>query len=485
MRAKRVEGSGADDVSRHWSPREQKKEFFDRIEGYATELADKLTRGDPEDLKRLLEFFSSKCTRWSYLNLLGLMLQRPGIQRPVTIGEARNFGHYKRRDVTPATILVPHVVGDDPRKSPTRAIPAPAPAPDPLASIKWEDNPLHKGCVELYPDGLVLQVWEGPNPIWNWCKKSFPEGSVLESGQTCSMAQAQRGALESLSEQERDLFKNRFLREMERDITDSGPAVKKEEEQPSPRKRLFFKTVACVLDLGKDTVGPKLSQGEKNGDPDRVAKVLGAGKAYAESLGLTIVEEYPGLPGNAPAAVSSNRQLFLATYVSETAQAGNLLHELTHWLLHLKPLEAVPGGVSGGRKLEGPQTPKQFKELQAEACAYVTAKSLGIPREFSVSYLQGFSITKKDLMDNLKIIAATSRTIVQGITEFLQEDQRQDIARNQTLQETQPADSVQSADRGFDSPDEDELWRELEEEYQNQADPDPEVRPAQVIVRKL
>src|ERR1700758_3756354 len=92
------------------SIRERKKQFFDPIDSYATELAEKITKGDSEGLKKLLDFFSSKCVRWSYLNLLGLMLQRPNIQRPVTIREARNLGHYKKKDVTAATILVPHVV---------------------------------------------------------------------------------------------------------------------------------------------------------------------------------------------------------------------------------------------------------------------------------------------------------------------------------------------------------------------------------------
>jgi hypothetical protein len=481
------------------SIRERKKQFFDPIDSYATELAEKITKGDSEGLKKLLDFFSSKCVRWSYLNLLGLMLQRPNIQRPVTIREARNLGHYKKKGVTAATILVPHVVElrvdpGQPGKpgTPNSGVEAWRPSkgeePESPGGLKWDDHPFQKNCVELYLpigaleiaeklrsgafdfngfEGLVLQVWENSPEKWSWCKKQFPLGIVLESGEADSMAQAQTSALLALNELERAWLKNYTGWAPEHELTDAGVAVQKETEKPEPRKRLFFKPVACVLDLGKDTIGPKLQEEEK-ADSQRVAKVLEAGKAYAESLGLTIVDRHltvNTLGNNVPAAVCGNGKLFLSTYVSEAAQAGNLLHELTHWLLHIKP--RIEGDM-----LEGDVVPKQLKELQAEACAYVTARSLGIPRDFSVSYLQSFEVTKKDLMENLKIITATARDLVKGISQFLQENITQEVAQTQPLQRQE-----------FELPKEHEIWSELEKDLQEQPDLDPQLRPAQVIVR--
>src|SRR6202008_781784 len=89
-----------------------KRQHLDSIEKYIIELAENLNKGDHKPLQQLLDFFGAgrKCSRWSYWNLIGLLRQRPDIQRPGKIREAAEVGHYVRRGVDPAAILVPRVI---------------------------------------------------------------------------------------------------------------------------------------------------------------------------------------------------------------------------------------------------------------------------------------------------------------------------------------------------------------------------------------
>ena len=98
-----------------------KRAHLDSIEKHITDLAEKLNQGDQKALQQVLDFFGTgrKCARWSYWNLLGLLRQRPDLQRPVTIREAAEVGHYVKRGVMPAAILVPRVIELPPENGPS------------------------------------------------------------------------------------------------------------------------------------------------------------------------------------------------------------------------------------------------------------------------------------------------------------------------------------------------------------------------------
>jgi hypothetical protein len=75
-----------------------------------------------------MNFFSSLASKWSMTNTIGLFIQKPDIQRPVTIREAeKKFGHKPKRGVRWASILVPCIPRSKPEdEQPQRTPEVPA-----------------------------------------------------------------------------------------------------------------------------------------------------------------------------------------------------------------------------------------------------------------------------------------------------------------------------------------------------------------------
>ena len=84
-----------------------KRTHLDLIEVHISQLAEELNHGNQKALQQVLDVFGAgrKCARWTYWNLLGLLRQRPDLQRPVTIREAAEVGHYLKRGVVAQTSL--------------------------------------------------------------------------------------------------------------------------------------------------------------------------------------------------------------------------------------------------------------------------------------------------------------------------------------------------------------------------------------------
>jgi Zn-dependent peptidase ImmA (M78 family) len=74
---------------------------------HVEELIREIQRGNPEKLKAMLDFFSTKASRWSLNNLIALYVQKPYLERPITINEAKELGRYPVRGTKLACILVP------------------------------------------------------------------------------------------------------------------------------------------------------------------------------------------------------------------------------------------------------------------------------------------------------------------------------------------------------------------------------------------
>jgi hypothetical protein len=84
-----------------------KKRYLDQIDSFLNDLLRDLQKDDPNGLKRLLDFYSTKFQRWSPSNIIGIFIQKPACERPVTVSEVKALGHTIKPGVPRATILVP------------------------------------------------------------------------------------------------------------------------------------------------------------------------------------------------------------------------------------------------------------------------------------------------------------------------------------------------------------------------------------------
>jgi hypothetical protein len=153
-------------------------------------------------------------------------------------------------------------------------------------------------------------------------------------------------------------------------------------------------------------------------------------------------------------------KIFVSETLSPERKIGTWLHELTHWLTHLRPEAALLNIPGAGNPGERPA--RHIRELQAEACAYVVSKSLGVPSSFSIGYLAGWSITKRDVELNLRVIAQAARELLQGITPFIKKNPLR-IEGTLTAAPEPVSEEVVP-----------ESWQEFEKALQSQQDRDEE-----------
>lgn len=104
------------DQPQNGRPSFYKKRYLDRIDSFLHDLLNDLSKDDPAGLKRLLDFYSTKFQRWSPSNIVGIFLQKPKCERPVTVSEAKKLGHTVKPGVPRATILVPVFKPEDPEE---------------------------------------------------------------------------------------------------------------------------------------------------------------------------------------------------------------------------------------------------------------------------------------------------------------------------------------------------------------------------------
>ena len=345
-----------------------KRRYLDSIDSYIINLAKQLNNGDSKGVQQLLDFFSAgmKCSRWSYWNLVGLIRQRP-----VTIREAAGFGHYRKRGVNPVAILVPRVI--EVSSSPKPEVPLKN------SDVLWKTNAAIR--LELFAGNQLLEVWQGPGG-WEWLKANYPERKPIASGCAPSSIEAKDSALASLNEEQlRDLAKASATR---------------------PQTRTYFNLIRCVVDLGRDTIGPDLML-ECNQAAAEVGHILDAVSQYAASVGIEAID---------------SQDLAADGARDPDLEIRARIRELAHRPTDLQPANAQNGGSTAtGRPA------RNIWELQSEACSYVVSRSLGIESEFSISGLRDCRITKRDLELNLRVIAQISREILHGITPLIKAEE--------------------------------------------------------------
>src|SRR5262249_4717874 len=145
--------------------------------------------------------------------------------------EAAEVGHYVKRGVIPAAILVPRVIELPPENEPS-----------PESSLRKEALPWKADAalrLQLISTGVLLQVWQEQTVPWALLKATYPGLTPLESGTAHSLLEAQDKALASLSEEQLC------------DLVNAQNASKR-------RTRTYFNLVHCVVDLDRDTIGPQL-----------------------------------------------------------------------------------------------------------------------------------------------------------------------------------------------------------------------------------
>jgi len=120
-------------------------------------------------------------------------------------------------------------------------------------------------------------------------------------------------------------------------------------------------------------------------------------KEVIESKGITISEDYSdsALGVSYGGRIALNRSLFEDEDFDRAFHV--LIHEYAHEIMHKG---------SENRKL-----PRGIKECQAEATAYIVAKSYGLDSPISSDYLIHFGNDAKTLMSNLRVVLEASQRI--------------------------------------------------------------------------
>jgi hypothetical protein len=99
-----------------------KKRYLDKIDSFLDDLLNDLKKNDRAGLKRLLDFYSTKFQRWSPRNIVGIFIQKPRCERPVTVSEAKALGHTIKPGVPRAAILVPVFKPEDVEQKPQEQV---------------------------------------------------------------------------------------------------------------------------------------------------------------------------------------------------------------------------------------------------------------------------------------------------------------------------------------------------------------------------
>lgn len=89
--------------------RTRRQLLLDRVQQKSNDILKELASGQQGNLEKLLNFCSTRLTKWSSHNLFCLFVQRPEIQCPISISEVKKLGHEIKKGVSYASILVPIV----------------------------------------------------------------------------------------------------------------------------------------------------------------------------------------------------------------------------------------------------------------------------------------------------------------------------------------------------------------------------------------
>lgn len=87
--------------------RSRKQRFNDSDRDLINRLADQIAEKDYSELQKVYDFWTSRVGKYSRLNVFGLYLQNPDMQRPVTLREMRKHGHKLKKGAKVYEIIRP------------------------------------------------------------------------------------------------------------------------------------------------------------------------------------------------------------------------------------------------------------------------------------------------------------------------------------------------------------------------------------------
>src|SRR6266446_3186853 len=94
---------------------QEEQELRERKTGALVDLVSERCRevsGSKESLRSFLSFFARIANRWSAPNALAIYGQRPDIQNPITIDQAKKLGHTIKPGTTAISILEPAAIDE-------------------------------------------------------------------------------------------------------------------------------------------------------------------------------------------------------------------------------------------------------------------------------------------------------------------------------------------------------------------------------------
>ena len=382
-RPKSQQRAGAPAPAQNGKPtNEREKIVSERIDKACNDILEGLKDNDPTKLKELMEFYGAggKAARWSVNNLFAIFVQKRDIQRPVTTREAKALGHTIMAGASLASIFIPAFEGDKEQWEVKKA------------RLQFEDWSKESGVSpeDIKRIGEEFKEWSQSNGLSSDKALERVHDFLIECEPTM-------------------MADGKITKQLEKAVKEHASSTGAFAPMPDRGDLLYFKLVPCVLDLGRDTVGPALIE-SKGEDPARAEMVFAAGKAYAEELGFKVGNKTFMSAGSA-----REGRVDVADWTSKGKQVGTLVHEIAHHLF---------GDVAAQRNPDK-QAPKEVRELRAESAAYLVATTLGIPMDWSCTYLQSWGATPREFLVNMMEIRRVAKEIIQGVSAHLEEVQEQ------------------------------------------------------------
>jgi hypothetical protein len=289
-----------------------------------------------------LSFFARIANRWSAPNAVAIYAQRPGIQNPVTIDQAKQLGHKIKPGTKAITILEPTAIDEKLARQNSY-----------LMFRKWA---LAQGVTEQDLRQLCLQNVE----------------QSLNNDLDMRSAKAKFGLKQMIFESHPD-----WDRAQANQLYNyAGQYLSKEgafdpEEVKRGQKLYQWKARTSVIDLGVDTLGPKIQH--EVGDQDLTNRRSAALLRLIESRGLRV--DYKQLEGLSPEV----------------------------------KLDCLLKNAIGFTALE------RHLKINVNAAAFSIYSQLGIQRKFDLSTSEGWGRKPGEFMANLSAIRKIQKEITTGM----------------------------------------------------------------------
>lgn len=201
------------------------------------------------------------------------------------------------------------------------------------------------------------------------------------------------------------------------------------------RPLLFFRAVACVVDLGVDTTGPKVEfmrAANEEAIAERCAELTENLAECIRARGVAVDFAVKGSQAGGYAAKDGSK-IGVSPHLAESQKLSVLAHEYSHLLLH------------SDKSFSGKRSEKAHKdrEIEAEMSAYIVGRHFGVQSEYSGIYLTQHRAKPEDLMRNFNSAGKAAKTIIQELSERMKIDMREVRVDAQELAQARKAEAAE------------------------------------------